>query len=119
MILRRVTMGLVLLSGMLALPPGAARAAEPCFCLAHPSGAIFRYGCRDLPIQNGDSTLTRCLDETRWGDETIEDPAAFTTVPAGEGACNPCRPPPNDKRPEPVPRPADIVDTGPGPDDQP
>jgi len=95
---------------MLATP--IANAAE-CFCLAHPiNGAVVRYGCTEIVPANRFTPIVRCLSPERRGPkETIADPARWSRLVDGEGACNPCAPGPDEPVPD-VPRNLEQVDSG-------
>lgn len=71
-----------------------ARAAEQCFCLAHPTGGITQFGCDAKQIPNGTGHRVTCRkDNKSYEMNVIEHPERFTRVEAGVGACNPCNPP--------------------------
>src|SRR4051794_15573020 len=78
-------------------------AAAQCFCLAHPITGIVHYGCEAHTIPNRVSELVSCLNPERTARTRITDSANFTRIPAGEGMCNPCSPPPDVNLPE-IPR---------------
>lgn len=82
-------------------PPGVDGApacrAQACFCLQLPEiDQVYRYGCAERTIPNAVSTRVSCQNAARTGTEIIAAPSRYTCLPAGTGACNPCRMPPID-----------------------
>lgn len=70
-----------------------ARAAEQCFCLAHPAGQLL-LGCDAKEIPNRVTKQVTCRkDDGSYDMVPIDRPERFTRVEAGVGACNPCNPP--------------------------
>ena len=84
----------------------ASPAAAQCFCLAHPvTQEIIHFGCEARTIPNRVSERVTCLTASRTNRTAGDGHDNFSRVPDGEGACNPCAPPPDVALPDIVRQP--------------
>ena len=86
----------LLLARLLALPAAPAVAQEDvaaCFCLAEPAGGSVAYnGCSEATPPTRVTPIVQCTEAGTGVRRTVLDASAYDRLPAGEAACNPCRP---------------------------
>jgi len=73
--------------------PATVVAADECFCLQNKDDH-FRHSCEMQ--QQGPRQVAQCRDDA-GNPYKIDDLSGWTRIAAGQGRCNPCRPPINDK----------------------